>query len=285
MVRALIASLAILLASASAPVKSTQPETAPARTKAVSLQYPVSTSPAEDREAESQLLDLTNQARLQAGVAPLQEDAGLTQAALAHADAMAEEQQISHQFSGEPSLAQRLAVNTNLHLDHAGENVAFAATVDRVQAVLMASPPHRENLLNPGYNVVGIGVVRSGDTLYVAQDFGHGLATYTAEASADMVAASINRTRGHERLAALQRLDTSSAQTAACAMASADSLNAPAPKAYSVVRYTTMQPDSLPASAAKAIADHNLRAYSVGACYARTSVYPNGAYWMLLLFY
>lgn len=285
MVRALIASLALFLASGNAPAKGTQPQTARVRPVDFSPQNSVLAGPTEDRNAEQQLLDLANQARQQAGVAPLQEDTGLTQAALAHAQAMAGAQQLSHQFSGEPSLAERLAITTNLHLDRAGENVAYAATVDRVQAVLMASPPHRENLLNSGYNVAGIGAVRVGDTLYVAQDFGHGLPAYSAQASADLAASSLNRLRQHNGFSPIQRLDAGGAQSSACAMANAESINVAVPRAHYVIRYTTMQPEALPASASKALADPDLHGYSVGSCYARTSGYPNGVYWMVLLFY
>lgn len=285
MVKALIASFAFFLAGSNAPARGTQPPAARVRPATLTLSSPVSASPAEDRDAEQQLLDLANQARQQAGVALLQEDAGLTQAALAHTQAMANEQQLSHQFSGEPSLADRLAINTNLHLDRAGENVAFAATVDRVQAVLMASLPHRENLLNAGYNLAGIGVMRIGDTLYVTEDFGHGLPTYSAQASSDIVAANVNRLRGQSGLSAMQRLDAAAAQSTACAMASTESLSAPAPKAYYVIRYTTMQPESLPTSASQVVADRNLHSYSVGSCYARSHIYPSGTYWMVLLFY
>jgi uncharacterized protein YkwD len=38
----------------------------------------------------------------------------------------------------------------------------------------MHSPHHRENLLNPDYNVAGFAVVRNGNTIYVTEDFGHG---------------------------------------------------------------------------------------------------------------
>ena len=102
-----------------------------------------------DAEAEHELFDLANQARAQAGIAPLQMDDGLTQAARAHAAVMAGQRQLSHQFAGEPSLAQRLAANCTLHLDRAGENVSAAGNVEQSHQGLMHSPPHRENLLNP----------------------------------------------------------------------------------------------------------------------------------------
>jgi uncharacterized protein YkwD len=124
MVRALIATLALLMAGANAPAKGTQPSTPKLRTTTLSVPSPLNSGPSEDRDAEQQLLDLANLARQQAGVPPLQQDAGLTRAALAHSQEMAGAQQLSHQFSGEPSLAERLAITTNLHLDRAGQNGA-----------------------------------------------------------------------------------------------------------------------------------------------------------------
>src|ERR1700742_1583994 len=98
MVKALIAVFALSLASSNAPAKGTPSSTPRIRPAGLSSQSPVSSVPAEDRDAERQLLDLANQARQQAGVGALQEDAGLTQAALAHAQVMAGAQQLSHQF-------------------------------------------------------------------------------------------------------------------------------------------------------------------------------------------
>ena len=109
---------------------------------------PVSPSVTYDPAAERKLLDLANQARIQAGLTPLRTDEGLTEAAREHAAAIAERQQLSHQLPGERPLAQRLTASTNLHLERGGENVATAATVDQIYASLMRSAPHRENLLN-----------------------------------------------------------------------------------------------------------------------------------------
>jgi hypothetical protein len=35
----------------------------------------------------------------------------------------------------------------------------------------------------------------------------------------------------------------------------------------------------------KAVSDSNLRSYAVGACFAHTPTYPNGAYWVTVAFY
>ena len=250
---------------------------------------PVSSSVTYDPTAERKLFELANQSRVQAGLAPLHADDGLTEAAREHAAAIAERQQLSHQLPGEAPLAQRLATSTNLHLERGGENVATAATVDQIYASLMRSAPHRENLLNPSFNVAGFGVARNGYLLFVTQDFGEGRATYSTQTSEDLVAASVAHMRQQRRRSGLQRLNSSAAQTAACSMARANSLNTPMTREMAqsryLLRYTSNQPQSLPTSAPRAIGDHSISAFAVGSCYAKTASYPNGVYWVALMFY
>jgi uncharacterized protein YkwD len=236
-----------------------------------------------DVEAEAQLFKLANQARAQAGLAALQMDEGLTRAARTHAVEMAERQQLSHQFIGEPSLAQRLAANCMLHLDQAAENVAYAGSAGQAHESLMHSPPHRENLLNPAYNMAGFGVVRAGFSLYVAQDFGHSLPNYSPRQAGGLVSGSIARLRRSDNLPPLVWKDSDAAQDAACSMARADSLKPAAVRGSYILRYTTEQPEMLPAQAARAIEDRAVRTFSVGTCYGRTNSYPNGVYWVTLV--
>ena len=284
MFRVPTAFLAMVLIGGAAPAKDPQAPPAKVLNVASARQQPSPDDPSPyDAEAERQLLDLANQARAQAGVAPLQMDDGLTQAARAHASAMAAQQQLSHQFAGEPSLAQRLAANSNLHLDQTGENVALAGSVEQSHQGLMHSPPHRENLLNPGYNVAGFGVVRSGKSLYVAQDFAHSLPAYSPRQAGGLVSGSIARTRREANLPQLQWMDSDAAESAACSMARADSLKTVAAHGSYIIRYTTEQPEALPDAAAKAIEDRAVHAFSVGTCYARSNNYPNGVYWVTLV--
>jgi len=243
-------------------------------------------APAYDLDAARQLLELANADRAHAGLAPLKSDGGLAQAARVHAAKMAAQQQLSHQFSGEPSLTDRISATSALHLDRAGENVAMAANPDQAHAALMASPPHRDNLLSPKFNVAGIGVVRKGGKLYVAQDFGDTVATVSIEKAQELVEESVEQLRAQSHMPRLARVSNRNTEASACSMAQADSLNAaaPAPGAY-VLRYTSMQPEILPANISKVIAQRVLKTYSAGTCYARTQKYPNGAYWVVLLFY
>ena len=279
MTRALIASLAILLATSvvglEVPAHATEP---PATADAQPSSY-------DDAEAGRLLLEMANRERAKAGLPALQADDGLTKAARAHAAAMAAQQKLSHQLSGEPSLVHRLAASTKTHLDQSGENVAFANSVDQAQDSLMHSPPHRANLLNAGYNVAGFSVVRRGSLLYVTQDFGHSLPSHSDAEAEVLVTRSVDRMRAQTHLPGLQRMDGKEAASTACAMAEADSLRTPGPRARAVLRYTTSEPQVLPEGAARVIKDRSLDAFAAGSCYARTRAYPTGVYWVALLFY
>jgi uncharacterized protein YkwD len=128
-----------------------------------------------DSQAERQLLDLANQALAEAGLAPLQIDEGLMRAARKHSALMASQKQLSHDLPGEPGLPQRLAATSTLQFSAEGENVGVGPSVSELHRGFMRSPHHRDNLLNPDYNVAGFAVVRNGNMIYVTEDFGHGL--------------------------------------------------------------------------------------------------------------
>jgi uncharacterized protein YkwD len=287
MLRALMTVALVLGSSASPEQAKIKPAASKNPDRVVASDY--QPSPDFDEQAEQQLLEMANQARAKAGAPPLEFDDGLIQAARAHAVAMAREQQLSHQLNGEPSLPHRLSATSVLHLDHAGENVALDSTADLAHRHLMLSPPHRENLLDSSYNVAGFGVIRSGDRLYVVQDFGHSLPASTPEQTENSIADAVNRARRAARLPALTRASDASLRAAACSMAQQDRLATRSmqelAQRYSVVSYTNMHPEVLPASATKAIENRGLKNVAVGACYARTGTYPSGVYWVGLLLY
>jgi uncharacterized protein YkwD len=239
-----------------------------------------------DPGAEQQLLDLANQARAQAGAPRLTLDAGMSRAARAHAEAMFAARQLSHQFEGEPSLPQRLAAATRTQLDQEGENVALDFDAEKGHQHLMLSPPHRANLLNPAYNVVGLGVVRSGDRLYIVQDFGHALPNYSAAEVKERIAATVERARHQANQPDLARRDLPTADDAACSMAQANKLGTSPvhqlAQRYTVLTYNSLHPEALPENASHLLSSHNLRSFSVGTCYARTETFPTGAYWVVL---
>lgn len=53
-----------------------------------------------------------------------------------------------------------------------GENVAVADSVDRIHSLFMGSPPHRHNILEPEFKLVGVGAIRTEDgDLFLTEDF------------------------------------------------------------------------------------------------------------------
>ena len=280
---ALIAAIALLLAATGAALPASAADAASNSSWQQVSPYDTRNF---DLQAERELLDKANADRVRAGLPSLKMDEGLLRAARAHASMMAAERHISHQFSGEPSPSDRIAAVSNLHLQRMGENVAVAPNVEDAHDALMSSPPHRDNLLSPKFNVAGFGVFRQGHVLYVAQDFGLALPAYSVQRAQQLVSASVENLRSRARLPQLKEVSDSDLHSGACAMAKADSLTAasPPPGAY-MLRYTTMQPDSLPSEISKVISHRGLHTYSAGTCYARTRRYPTGAYWVVLEFY
>ena len=54
---------------------------------------------------------------------------------------------------------------------------------------------------------------------------------------------------------------------------------------YSLVSYTNMHPEVLPAGANKMIENRGFKNVAIGVCYARTDTYPSGVYWVGLELY
>ena len=272
------------MASQEARASAPGPESQQATLKSAAVH--ISAEP-YDFQTEQQLLVFANQSRQHAGAPPLKLDAGLSQAARNHAEAMLKAQRLSHQLDGEPSLPQRLAATTQLQLAEEAENVALDYDAQNGHEHLMLSAPHRANLLNPAYNVVGLGVVRSGEQIYIVQDFGNALLKYSPAEVKEHVAAAVNQARLQANRPALQDRNWLAADDAACSMAHADKIEIAADRkpaeSGTVLTYTSLRPETLPGEAAHVIDGRNLRSFSVGACYGRTTTYPAGVYWVVLL--
>ena len=247
----------------------------------------------EDSAAENELLEAANQSRERAGAPPLRMDESLREAARAHAQQMIAKGRLDHQFSGEPSLMQRIALVTPLDgaptIDRAGENVAYATTAPEVNTALMHSPPHRENLLDTGFNVAGIAAIRSQGRLYVVQDFAHQIPSYSAEQSGKLVGRAVGEIRQQAGLSKLVQLTPPNLDQAACSLAKESRPNAHVlATAYDnrrMITYTESHPEVLPQAAVSMLHDPGVRQFAVGACYARNAAYPTGTYWVAILLY
>jgi Cysteine-rich secretory protein family len=52
-----------------------------------------------------------------------------------------------------------------------GENVGMGGSVDGLHTAFVNSPHHYENLVDPSFGYVGIGIVMNGDTIYITESF------------------------------------------------------------------------------------------------------------------
>lgn len=234
-----------------------------------------------------QLFTLLNTERTEAGLLPLTWDDGLAAAAQQHTLVMAEHRELSHQFSDEAELQQRLA---NVPLTRLGENVAVDdGGVVGAHASLMRSPPHRAAILDSEYNAVGIGAVQAGRLLWVTQDFALRIMRMSDQAAADMVAAAFLRERSAAGLPSVSRRAAGSLSRNACNMSRLGRPNAEGaldvPGAYSATAYTSSDPGKLPEEALRFAREREVRRIAVGVCFARGPNYPNGVYWILMVLF
>jgi uncharacterized membrane protein required for colicin V production len=125
------------------------------------VQVPRATDVQVDVESEAKMLELLNAERAKAGLNPLVADDRLRDVARQHSQEMFRLGYFAHISPTDGSPADRLK-RSGIAFATAGENLAYAPTVEVAHSGLMASPGHRRNILTPEFTRVGIGVVRGG---------------------------------------------------------------------------------------------------------------------------
>lgn len=123
----------------------------------------------EARSLVAELIAEVNAARAGAGAPPLRVHPALERAAMSHSADMAARRELDHSspVPGRSTPRERIRAE-GVSPRATGENIAIAihraagvarSTVDR----WLASPGHRENLLDPAFTVTGIGAARASD--------------------------------------------------------------------------------------------------------------------------
>lgn len=124
----------------------------------------------------SEIVTLTNSKRGEAGQSGLQHNALLTVSAQAKAEDMAKKGYFSHTSPGGEEPWSWIAA-AGYDYAYAGENLAvrFVDSRDVVEA-WMASPTHRDNIVKPEYQEIGVGVAhgmyKGRQAAFVVQHFG-----------------------------------------------------------------------------------------------------------------
>ena len=108
--------------------------------------------------SESALLAVMNEARAANHVPPLHADTRLERAARAHSSAMLRSGSFSHGAVG-----TRIR-GVGVKAPRVGENLAWGvgqmARARSIVRMWLASPAHRQNLLDPRFKLVGVGAIR-----------------------------------------------------------------------------------------------------------------------------
>ena len=128
---------------------------------------------AEQQRTESperQIFNAANEARRAQGLMRLKWSEPLARAARQHADVMARQNALSHQFPKEPGLAAR-ASRAGLYFISIAENIAQGRDADNISDQWARSPEHRQNLLDPEMNVIGIGIAERDGEMFAVEDF------------------------------------------------------------------------------------------------------------------
>ena len=114
-----------------------------------------------DPEAEDRMLGLVNDERTSRGLAALVLDPRLVPIARQHSEEMFRLKYFGHQSPVNGSPFDRLAA-AGVSYTRAGENLAYAQSLAVAHRSLMDSPGHRDNILQPDFTRVGIGIVSAG---------------------------------------------------------------------------------------------------------------------------
>ncbi|OGH10467.1 MAG: hypothetical protein A2857_02110 [Candidatus Levybacteria bacterium RIFCSPHIGHO2_01_FULL_36_15] len=114
-----------------------------------------------DTKAEEQMFALVNRERALRGVIMLVENDSLKNVARAHCEDMFTRGYFSHYTPEGISPFDRMNRN-GISYSVAGENLAYAPSVDIAHTGLMNSPGHRANILSNDFGKVGIGVINAG---------------------------------------------------------------------------------------------------------------------------
>jgi uncharacterized protein YkwD len=143
---------------------------------------PVATAVPAGGSAQQYALNQVNAARAAYGFAPLVLDATISAVAYGHAADMLAYNYFSHTSRNGMTFAQRLTAG-GVSYGYRGENICFlgggtsvTTALNWCHAQFMAEPypgggNHKDNILNPNFRRIGIGIATGGGKVYIVWDF------------------------------------------------------------------------------------------------------------------
>ncbi len=227
------------------------------------------------RSDSEQIFALANQARAQAGVGRLEWDPALATAALEHCRRMVQEGPIAHRYGGEADPGGR-AAQAGAHFSVMEENVAIGTSPEDVHREWMNSPAHRQNLLSPEVDHVGIAVVAARGVLYAVADYSRAVQSLSP-AQVEARVAELIRPSGVTVLA------NPSLARAACQMNDGMPRGGATPRF--LIRWQAGELSALPQQLVDRLSSGQYRSAAVGSCPPEGVEGPFSAYRVAVLLY
>ena len=204
-----------------------------------------------------QLFAMANATRAQEGRGRLVWDQALADAAMKHCVRMVFEGPLSHRYGGEPDLSSR-AGDAGAHFSLIEENIAIGPYPGSIHQGWLDSPGHRENLLNPEIDRVGIAVIAARGVLYAVADYSRAVAVLS-QSQVEAQVGSLLRARG------ISLLRENGDARAACRLEKglpSDGANTPS----FVMRWQDANLDQLPPRLVESLASGRYHRAAVGSC-------------------
>jgi uncharacterized protein YkwD len=159
---------------AAEPTPEPTPKPTPAPTQRPAPAAPVITTSPATHEAELRMLGLMNLSRVNAGLAPLALDVGVSDAARRHSAVEAQYRYVYHDGPDGTAKSRYVpACGTGWYGENTGK--VWGGGVDVLHREFMAEPwepiNHRTNIMDPNFRRAGIGAVQGPDAIYITVAF------------------------------------------------------------------------------------------------------------------
>jgi len=239
---------------------------------------------------EKSLFEHINEERDKQNLSHLKFSAEISVFARKHSQDMANRSELSHLSSSGETYDERL-VEDGFYFMDVGENVAFSETfqADYIHQSLMGSREHRENILTPEFDQVGIGVIYvENKGYYITQDF---LQSFQIQETAEirkLIRERVNDIRRTHALSPLVYIHEADKFAVDYSRRKAENKpKPPFPPGFGETHVISIATPSLP-QAAEAFEDVISAFYNAGGLgvwLARNKDFPGGAYFITLLLF
>jgi len=240
---------------------------------------------------EKSLYELANIERGKFGLLFLKISPELRLFARKHSQDMALQQNLSHLSPSEKSYKERL-VDAGFYFISAGENVAFSETFvgEFIHQSFIESPEHKENIIDPDFDQVGIGITFvENKGYYITQNFLQSLEPQQEEKVKEEIKKKINNLRHENSLLPLLFIEEADKYARKYSLKKTEG-RLPPPVPFKAIENQIIHissPSLLEAyyGYKNEILDKTYKSAGLGVVFSRNKKYPGGAYFITFIFF